>query len=73
MDPVAVDQGRVEFGLFVGQLRELWVAAGKPSYRLISRQLESSTGRFYSKSVIGDVLAGRRTPKRMLLLDLVAS
>jgi tetratricopeptide (TPR) repeat protein len=56
---------------FAEQLRELWLAAGKPSYRSISGQLHAGTGRFYSKSVIGDVLAGRRAPKQSLLVDLV--
>ncbi|HEU4349311.1 MAG TPA: NB-ARC domain-containing protein, partial [Actinoplanes sp.] len=56
---------------FAEQLRELWLAAGKPSYRSISGRLQAATGRFYSKSVIGDVLAGRRAPKQTLLVDLV--
>jgi hypothetical protein len=46
------------------------VAAGKPSYREISRDLEVTSGHFYSKSVIGEVLIGPRVPKRALLLDL---
>ena len=49
---------------FAEQLRELWLSAGKPSYRDISGRLHARTGRFYSKSVIGDVLAGRRAPKQ---------
>ena len=56
---------------FAEQLRELWLSAGKPSYRDISGRLHARTGRFYSKSVIGDVLAGRRAPKQTLLVDLV--
>ena len=58
---------------FAADLRELWIRTGKPSYRLISKDVQASAGRFYSKSVIGDVLAGRRAPKQTLLVDLVSS
>src|SRR5215207_4184557 len=57
---------------FAAALRELWIRAGKPSYRVISKDVQASAGRFYSKSVIGDVLAGRRAPKQTLLVDLVS-
>ena len=57
---------------FAADLRELWIRAGKPSYRVISKDVQAGTGRFYSKSVIGDVLAGRRAPKQTLLVDLVS-
>lgn len=53
-----------ELSSFAADLRALWLAAGKPSYREISRDLETSSGRFYGKSVIGEVLAGRRAPGR---------
>jgi hypothetical protein len=64
-------QGSPDLSGFAADLRALWLAAGKPSYRQISRDVQTSRGRFYSKSVIGDVLAGRRAPKRDLLVDLV--
>jgi tetratricopeptide (TPR) repeat protein len=55
---------------FAAELREVWVAAGQPAYRQISRDLETR-GRFYSKSTIGDVLRGTRLPKPAMLCDLV--
>ncbi len=71
MDPVGTGRPPALAG-FAAALRELWLAAGKPSYREISGRLHAGTGRFYSKSVIGDVLAGRRAPKQALLVDLVS-